>query len=107
LPAWRYGVKFADHLNTAQLSARVLRVVEWLGVVGYLTRGAVFCVAGAFGITAAVSFDPRKAQGLDGSLRQTAATPLGPWLLFAIALGLATFGLYSWCEARWRVVEPG
>jgi len=28
-------------------------------------------------------------------------------LLFAIALGLVIFGLYSWCEARWRVVEPG
>jgi hypothetical protein len=40
-------------------------------------------------------------------LRKTAATPLGPWLLFAIALGLVIFGLYSWCEARLRVVEPG
>jgi hypothetical protein len=67
----------------------------------------VFCVVGAFLIDAAVTFDPQKAQGLDGSLRKTAATPLGPWLLFAIALGLVIFGLYSWCEARWRVVEPG
>ena len=32
---------------------------------------------------------------------------LGPWLLVAVALGLAVFGLYSWCEARWRMVEPG
>lgn len=47
----------------------------------------VFCIAGAFLIDAAVSFDPQEAQGLDGSLRKTAATPLGPWLLFAIALG--------------------
>jgi Domain of Unknown Function (DUF1206) len=42
-----------------------------------------------------------------GFLRIAAATPLGPWLLFAIAVGLAIFGLYSWCEARWRAVEPG
>jgi hypothetical protein len=104
-----YGLrwKFARYLHTEQMSAATRRVVEWLGVTGYVTRGVVFCVASAFLIDAAVSFDPHKAQGLDGSLRKTAATPLGPWLLIAIALGLVIFGLYSWCEARWRMVEPG
>jgi hypothetical protein len=27
-----------------------------------------------------------------------------PWLLVMVALGLMTFGVYSWCEARWRAV---
>jgi len=36
-----------------------------------------------------------------------AATPLGPWLLVTVALGLVTFGVYSCCEARWRKVQPG
>lgn len=104
-----YGLRrmFATYLRTAQMSATTRKVVEGLGVAGYVTRGAVFCVVGAFLINAAVSFDPQKAQGLDGSLRKTAATPLGPWLLFAVAFGLVIFGLYSWCEARWRMVEPG
>ena len=104
-----YGLRrtFAIYLRTAQMSAPARKVVEGLGVAGYVARGVVFCVAGAFLIDAAVSFDPQKAQGLDGSLRKTAATPLGPWLLVAIALGLVIFGLYSWCEAQWRVVEPG
>jgi hypothetical protein len=104
-----YGLrrKFAVYLHTAQMSATVRRAVEWLGVTGYVTRGVVFCVASVFLIDAAISFDPQKAQGLDGSLRETAATPLGPWLLFAVALGLVIYGLYSWCEARWRAVEPG
>ena len=104
-----YGLRrtFAIYLRTAQMSAPARKVVEGLGVAGYVARGVVFCVAGAFLIDAAVSFDPQKAQGLDGSLRKTAATPLGPWLLVAIALGLVIFGLYSWCEAKWRVVEPG
>jgi Domain of Unknown Function (DUF1206) len=104
-----YGLRrmFATYLRTAQMSAATSKVVEGLGVAGYVTRGVVFCIAGAFLIDAAVSFDPQKAQGLDGSLRETAATPLGPWLLFVVALGLVIFGLYSWCEARWRMVEPG
>ena len=103
-----YGLRrmFATYLRTARMSAAASKVVEGLGVAGYVTRGVVFCIAGAFLIDAAVSFDPQKAQGLDGSLRKTAATPLGPWLLLALALGLVIFGLYSWCEARWRMVEP-
>jgi hypothetical protein len=104
-----YGLrrKFSTYLRSAQMSVRARKVVEAFGIAGYLTRGAVFCTAGAFLVDAAVSSDPQKAQGLDGSLRETAATPLGRWLLLAVALGLVIFGVYSWCEARWRVVEPG
>lgn len=104
-----YGLRrmFTGCLRTAQMSAPARTVVEALGTVGYVARGAVFCVAGAFLIDAAVSSNPQQAQGLDGSLRETAATPFGPWLLLAVALGLVVFGLYSWCEARWREVEPG
>ncbi|HEY3952641.1 MAG TPA: DUF1206 domain-containing protein [Streptosporangiaceae bacterium] len=40
------------------------------------------------------------------ALRALARTPLGPWLLVAVAVGLAVFGLYSFCEARWRDVRP-
>jgi hypothetical protein len=48
-----------------------------------------------------------RSPGLDGALRKIAATPLGPWLLVAVALGLVIFGVYSCCEARWRKVRPG
>jgi hypothetical protein len=77
----------------------------FLGMAGNVARGAVFGVAGGLLVAAAVSFDPDKAQGLDGSLRKIATTPLGPWLL--VAVGMAIFGVYSCCEARWRVVRPG
>lgn len=104
-----YGLRrrFTTHLLTAQMNVPACKAVEGLGIVGYVARGAVFCVAGAFLIDAAVSVNPQQAQGLDGSLREIAATPLGPWLLLAVALGLVIFGFYSWCEARWREVEPG
>jgi hypothetical protein len=58
-------------------------------------------------VIAAVSSDPNKAQGLDGPRRKIATTPLGPWLLVAVALGLAIFRIYSCCGARWRVVPSG
>jgi Domain of Unknown Function (DUF1206) len=104
-----YGIrrKFLEHLRMAQMSRGTAKVVKTLGLVGYVARGVVFCVAGGFLVDAAVSFSPQKAQGVDGSLLKLATTPLGPGLLVAVALGLVVFGVYSCCEARWRQVEPG
>ena len=104
-----YGIrrKFLEHLRMAQMSRGTAKVVKTLGLVGYVARGVVFCVAGGFLVDAAVSFSPQKAQGIDGSLLKLATTPVGPGLLVAVALGLVVFGVYSGCEARWREVEPG
>ena len=98
---------FRKQLRLAQMSARTRKVIEALGVVGSTARGVVFSVVGVFLVVAAITFDPAEAQGLDGALRKLATTPLGPWLLIAVALGLVTFGIYSWCEARWRKIQPG
>jgi hypothetical protein len=107
LAAYGLRKKFTRNLALAQASARTRKAVVFLGIAGNVARGVVFGVAGGLLVAAAVSFDPDKAQGLDGSLRKIATTPLGPWLLVAVALGLAIFGVYSCCEARWRVVRPG
>jgi hypothetical protein len=55
-----------------------------------------------FLVVAAVRSQPQQAKGIDSSLRALAATPVGPWLLAIVAIGLVMFGLFSWCEARWR-----
>jgi len=96
--------KFTKHLKTGEMSQRARSVVEKLGMFGGLARGVVFALAGVFVVIAAVTFDAAKAKGLDGTLRTFAASPLGPFLLAAVALGLVAFGIYSMCEARWRKV---
>jgi hypothetical protein len=58
--------------------------------------------AGIFLIDAAVTFDPGQARGVDGTLRAFAAVPLGSVVLVLMALGLAAFGVFSFCEARWN-----
>jgi len=45
---------------------------------------------------------PQQAKGVDSSLRALASTPLGPWLLVLVAIGLILFGLFSFCQAKWR-----
>ncbi|MBT2213605.1 MULTISPECIES: DUF1206 domain-containing protein [Actinomadura] len=81
------------------------RVVQPVGVVGNLARGLVGGAVGVFLGYAALSFEPDKAQGLDGTLREFAETPAGVWGLVAVAVGVLVFGLYCFCEARWRKVE--
>jgi len=46
--------------------------------------------------------NPRQAKGVDSALRTLASTPLGPWLLVLVAIGLIMFGLFSFCQAKWQ-----
>jgi hypothetical protein len=100
--AWRKD--FLKHLQLASAGPKARRVVERLGQFGGIARGVVFAAAGIFLLIAGAKASPGQAKGVDATLRSFASTPLGPWLLALIAVGLVVFGAYSWCEARWRRV---
>lgn len=102
--AWKK--RFMRNLRMGQAGRRTRTLVERLGQLGGAARGAVAVSAGVFLIVAAVDASPQQAKGVDSALRALARTPLGPWLLVAVAAGLTVFGLYSFCEARWRDVRP-
>jgi Domain of Unknown Function (DUF1206) len=97
--AWRK--EFLNGMQLGQLRARDRRIVTWLGEAGGIARGIVFGAVGVFLVIAAVQARPQQAKGVDSALRALSATPLGPWLLVLVALGLIMFGVFSWCEARW------
>ncbi|GAA4985251.1 DUF1206 domain-containing protein [Yinghuangia aomiensis] len=98
--------RFLKNLRLGKMSESSRVLVETFGAVGRSARGVVVGAVGVFLVAAAAAYDPRKAKGLDDTLRQTASGPLGPWPLYAIALGLVAFGVSSVCEARWRDVHP-
>lgn len=97
--------KFLDGLRTGEMSPTTRTTVEKLGVVGTVARGVVFGLAGIFVVEAAVTFDPKKARGLDAALHGLARNPAGPWLLGVVAVGLLAFGLFGLAEARYRRTE--
>ena len=97
---------FLRYLQKSQMSPRVRRVVEWLGVIGTVARGVVFALAGALVLEAALAYEPSKAGGIDKALLTLRNQPFGRFLLIFAALGLVVFGVYGLCEARWRKVEP-
>ncbi|MFD6495340.1 DUF1206 domain-containing protein, partial [Streptomyces sp. NPDC060188] len=94
--------KYHKHLKLGEMSKRVRQAVDVTGVGGGTARGAVFAAAGVFAVRAAVEYEPDKAKGMDDTLRSFAGTPMGPWLLALVAVGLILFGVFSFAMARWR-----
>lgn len=73
-----------------------------LGQAGYAARAGVYTILGIFLIQAAIAFDPDKAKGLSQSLHSLATSWWGQVLLWAVALGLMAFGVFTLAEARYR-----
>lgn len=96
--------KFEKHLRTGDMRDWQRRWLPWLGTVGHSARGVVLALIGLFLVRAAVRFDPQEAVGVDGALHQLAARPYGTAGLVLVAIGLASYGLFSFVEARWREV---
>ncbi len=98
------GVKqsFSEEINTSSMSPTARKGVARLGQVGYVAKGAALGVVGGLLSYATLTFDPQKAQGLDGALQTILAQPFGRFLLTAVALGFLAFGLFAILQARYR-----
>ena len=70
------------------------------GVVGYVAKGVALAVVGVLFVSAAAQNSAGKATGLDGALRSLRQQAVGPWLLTAVALGIAAYGVYSFARSR-------
>ena len=74
------------------------------GVAGYIAKGIALAVVGLLFGAAAVQNSASKATGLDGALRLLRQQPVGPWLLTAVALGIAAYGVYAFARAKYARV---
>ncbi|GAA3069761.1 DUF1206 domain-containing protein [Streptosporangium carneum] len=94
--------RFLEDLRTGEMPPKARQLAEKLGMAGYLARGVIAAAAGVFVIQAAITYDPDKAKGVDSTLRALADTPIGPWLLGVVAIGLLLFAVYCFFQARWH-----
>ena len=98
--AWR-ALSGPRDVELQPMRPSVRRGVEILAKVGLTAKAVIVTAAGVFVVPAALAFDPGKANGLDGTLKSFAHTPIGPWLLVLIACGVLALGLYSLAAARY------
>jgi hypothetical protein len=92
---------FLKQIDTSEASPKALRLVTRLGQVGFPGKGIALALVGGLLIYAAITFDPSKAQGLDGALRTVLELPYGPILLTLVAIGIAAFGAFLFVRARY------
>jgi hypothetical protein len=91
------------HFDGVQ-SANARKVAIRAGQIGYVAKGVAFAIVGGLLVDAAIKNDPAKSRGLDAALRTLAGQPYGKFLLLAVALGVAVFGVYCFFQARYRRV---
>lgn len=102
---WRgLAGKFRKCLKSLEMGRAERRWIRWIGAVGMVARMLVMATIGVFLIAAARGHDPNQAVGIDGALKRLADGSYGRVLLVLVAFGLASYGVYSFAEARYRRV---
>jgi hypothetical protein len=97
---------FMKDVDLAAAPDRWEPVIERIGSVGYVAKGIAFAVSGGLLVHAAATEDVSTATGLDGAMHAIAAVPTGRWLITAIAIGFAAFGVYALARARYPDRDP-
>lgn len=82
------------------LKANDSKLIEPLGIVGYVAKGIVLAGAGILVIVAVWTTDPSKATGIDGAVKTLGDAPFGKILLVLAAIGIAVYVLYGFVMAR-------
>lgn len=101
-----YGVRrsFEKRLRIGAMSGRTREVVTRLGQVGYAAKGVAFGIVGVLLVEAATSNRASRSRGLDAALHTISKQPFGRVLLIVVAVGFAAYGVYCFCQAKYRKV---
>ena len=106
---WRiyraYKTKFRKKLNLNELNPQQEDWLVNISRFGIAARGVVFIMIGFFILQAAKNYDPQKVKGLDGALLTLTQQPFGKVLLALMAIGLISYAVYLFLQARYRQIK--
>jgi len=99
------GVSRNFRQENAELHGAIGRIVDVLGIFGFVTKGFALLVIGALAIYAAIFTDPDQVGGLDGALKYLASLPSGTVLLTGVGVGFIAYGFYLLARAIYLRTE--
>ncbi len=73
-----------------------------LGRFGYAARSVVYLIVGYFLVQAGITYEPQKSKGLSGALQSLSGETWGRAVLWAVAVGLIAYGLFTLAESKYR-----
>ena len=92
--------KFAEHLGAEGKSGEAGRAYLLFGRIGYNAKGLAIALVGGLFAWAALTHEAERSGGLDVALHELRQQPFGPYLLAAVAVGIACYGLFCFARAR-------
>lgn len=92
--------KFKEHLSAEGKRGEAGRAYIWFGKLGHIAKGVSIVIVGGLFLYAAWSHRPKESGGLDEALHTVLRQPFGSFLLGAIAIGIACYGLFCIARAR-------
>ena len=96
--AW--NEKHQKKLATEGKSGEAGKAYMLFGKIGYIAKGIAVGLVGGLFVYAAFTEDPEKSGSTDKALHKVLQQPFGPWLLIALSLGIACYGLFQFARAR-------
>ena len=97
---------FMEKFNTHHMRDSEIHISRIAGRLGYLARGVVYILVGAFFIQAAIERDPSEAGGLKEAFSTILNQRYGQYGLAATGAGIAMFGIFCGFETIYRIT-PG
>jgi hypothetical protein len=94
--------RFVEDLDLAGAESHARDAAIRFGQVGWTALGVAYGIIGLLIVYSAVTYDAKKATGMDTALKTLAGQSYGTALLLIVAAGLACFGLYCLFDARYR-----
>jgi hypothetical protein len=94
--------RFVEDLDLAGAEATARDATIRFGQVGWTALGVAYGIIGLLIVAAALTYDAKKATGMDTALKTLAGQPYGTTLLLMVAVGLACFGVYCLFDARYH-----
>src|SRR5262245_50361859 len=96
-----YRAVFKQDLKRGEMTEAERRIVDFLGRLGFVSRGVIFTIVGWFVLQGAIHHDPSQVHGYGGAFLLLLKEPFGRVLLGFVAAGFVALGLHSFASARW------
>lgn len=97
-----YNTKFRENWKLPEMSESQEKWGTWFGIVGFIARGIVFCIIGFFLAYAAWQSNAGRVRDFGSALDTLEQQPYGVWLLGVVAVGLFSYGIFMFFQARFR-----
>lgn len=95
-----WSEEFTEHLQSEGRTGTAGRTYVMAGKVGHIAKGVAIGIVGGLLTYAGVTHEARKSGGLDVALQLLLEQPFGQYLLLAVALGIACYGVFCLARAR-------